>query len=148
MKLILNKINIKAIMVGAIVDKILTSIFGGIFVFLVVLKNLSHNSNITSDQVKQLVMALPLSTYIISLLIGIIASIIGGYIAARISKINIYLNSGVASFVCVISGVYSLLNSSGHHYFSKPISLLLIPANILFYLFGGFLYKKLKFVKE
>lgn len=136
----MNKISIKAVIVGGLVDIISTNVFElplMVYMIFVLLK-----SGVPQDQVHEALMESFQSNsllYASGMVIGIFCSVLGGYVSARIAKHDEVLNGALASFLCVSIGLYSLttsLGSSDIPLWQHLVSLVLSP---IVAGFGGYL---------
>lgn len=135
------KVSILGVTVGSIADVGLSGIFGA----LVMSKLAPSAVNLPSEQYQQLVESLMLNDlrlYLTIFIVGSSFSILGGFIAAKIAKRHELLNGSLASFLCVGSGILSLMD--GNSTFPLWIQLLSIIISPLLALFGGYICLKYK----
>ncbi|MCT4618750.1 MAG: hypothetical protein N4A62_05110 [Marinisporobacter sp.] len=128
-----NKLSFKAIFIGLLVDYIGSIVLGTLQFFVVMASSWKQGVNITET-------LLSLKMLSISFFLGIICSILGGYVAAKISKHNEIKH---ALFVGILSdGISIVMNIIGTiaipFWYSVSSIILVVPAAI----FGGYLGRK------
>ncbi len=107
----MKKISIKAVLIGSVVDIVLSVLLALPLSFFAMSKiDFAHTPKdqiqaATSDAIRKNV---PLQAA--QLLIGMGCSVLGGYVAASIAKHNELLNGALSSILCVALGVF-LFNS-------------------------------------
>ena len=100
-------------MLGAICDIVATNVLAISFLFFVMMRyDLLHGKNPVPGTITALIHEHPL-LYAVQILIGVSCSVFGGYIAGRLTKHGELLNGLLSSFLCVGSGVYSLIAAKG-----------------------------------
>jgi hypothetical protein len=109
----MRNLSIKGTVIGAVVDVLLSFVLGAVLtIYVIATHSLSSasaeqlgNSVITAiDQNWML--------YSVKLLIGFGCSVLGGYVAARLSRESLLVNGALASWLCVGLGIYSLLSGT------------------------------------
>ncbi len=110
----MTTISLKGVVVGSITDVAATALLTiPLSLYVIVTKDLRALSD---DQITRAVTeSLRHETllYILQSLIGGGCSVLGGYLAARIAKRDALLNGALSSFLCVMSGLYSLATGTG-----------------------------------
>jgi hypothetical protein len=131
----MKRISLKGVAIGSITDILSTNLV--LFpVLIYVLASAGVNANATTAPITTV---LKESTFwfISSPILGGLCSMLGGYVAARISKHDELLNGGLSSILCVGSGVYALVSGSaaGHLW----LHLVYLPLSVALGTFGGLL---------
>lgn len=109
----MNKVSLKGVIIGSILD-IVVSIILQFPVMVYALASL-HLTSLPHEQIAPALMNAMQSNhtfYSLGMAGGIFGSIFGGYISARIAKHHEILNGALASFLCVISGVYTIISET------------------------------------
>jgi hypothetical protein len=108
----MSQISPKAVILGGITDIVATNLTG-IPVAVFALVQTGAYALPKAEQTKTVMDALQNvpSLYVTQMLLGSLCSILGGYIAARIAKRGAVLNGALSAFLCVGSGLYSLLTA-------------------------------------
>ena len=76
----------------------------------------------------------------IAMLLGSLCSVLGGYISAKIAKRSELLNGGLASFLCVGSGIYSwILGNSPYAWWYHVLAIVM---SISLATLGGYMVKR------
>jgi hypothetical protein len=136
MKNIFSKISFKAVVIGALADVVGTNIWT---VFLVIyLVAVTHTHPASSSEIMEALNG-SMVLKVLNWIIGGAFSVLGGYVAARISKQHILLNATLASFLCILSGVYAL--TSVMTAYETLLVILAIVLNPALALMGGYIYK-------
>ena len=123
----MNKISIKAVAIGSVADIVLTNVF--MFVLMIYVVSSLISGGVPQQDVEKLLLPTiqgDVGYFLISVTLGCIASVVGGYIAARIAKKHEVLNGLLASFLCVISGIYGLVSGMGEMPFWQHILFLML----------------------
>jgi len=108
-----GKISIKGVLVGGIVDIVTSSILAiPLIVVLVARANISALPKAQQTPVLTAAMHDSPMFFFTGLIAGSLASILGGYVAARIAKSEALLNGALSSWLCIASGIYSMLGKS------------------------------------
>ena len=143
MKDLLSKVSFKAVILGALVNIIGTTVWGFILISYVISTHGLAGLPV-SELTHQLTNAINDDLLLKSLnwIMGGLFSILGGFIASQIAKKYILLNAGLSSFICVALVGYGAISAIGSSAFFW--SILAVPLNILLALIGGFIYKKTK----
>ena len=137
----MNKISVKGVLVGGIVDIVSTVVLGLPFALYTVLK--LDLSNIPKKRIESTITVaihgnVPL--YIAQLLVGMACSVLGGYVAAWLAKHDELLNGGLSAFLCVGLGVYTIaLGKDSHPHW---IQILLLVASPALAILGGYLMRR------
>lgn len=129
------KLSYKGIVIGSISDIVLTNLFTiPLLVYIVY-----HMGSSEMPSGKMLMQELNENSYYstIAFSIGSICSVIGGYIAAKIAKVNELLHGALASFLCVSTGIYSIF--TGTSKYTLTMHLLIILFTIALSTLGGYL---------
>jgi hypothetical protein len=130
------RVSIFGIAMGGITDVVATNILAiPVIVYVMVKFDLLHTSHDPSA-LTNAIHASPM-LYGLQLLIGFACSVLGGYVAAWISKHDELLNGALSSFLCIAIGVYSL--ARGRIFGSLPVEILLLIASPLCAFLGGYL---------
>jgi hypothetical protein len=109
----MSKISLKGVLVGGIVDIVTTSILAiPLVVVLAAHTNISALPKAQQTQVLTAAMHDSPMFFFTGLIAGSLASILGGYVAARIARSEALLNGALSSWLCVASGIYSMLGNS------------------------------------
>jgi hypothetical protein len=104
----MSKISILGVVVGAVVDIVATNIVTIPLVVFIAYK--LAKSGLSPEQVQAAIidaMRTDTTYFTIGMLLGSLCSILGGYISAKIAKKSELLNGGLASFLCIGSGICS-----------------------------------------
>ena len=134
----MSRISIKGVLIGSVVDIVLTNIASWPLAFFVI-SDLSK-SGVAKDQLlKAAVDAMQMNTsyFVIGMLIGSFCSIIGGFVSAKIAKKAELLNGALASILCVANGLYSWL--AGSYLRSWWFHVIAITLSIILAMFGGYI---------
>lgn len=131
----MDEISIKAILLGVITD-IAGSTVAGIIMMPIFGSNL-FTEEMTGQELEEALLAMTQGNEFLltSLIVGIIFTVIGGYVAARVAKKGIYLNSGMVGVIGVFLGI--LLARDAAPWFDVAGYISVIPAALL----GGYLFK-------
>src|SRR6266576_2145765 len=131
----MNKISIKGVVVGGVIDIVATVILAlPLVVYVIDLTGTLKDS--LQAAVMATIQASPL-LYGLESVIGLGCSVLGGYVAARVAKHDELLNGLLASSLPVALGVYSLATDRGSGPLLLPV--LLLIASPLCSGFGGHL---------
>ncbi len=124
-------------LVGGVLDIVLSSVLGVPFViYVIVTSNLHPAEGQLPAAVTGVIHARP-ALYAVQLAIGLACTALGGYIYARIAKHDEVLNGLLASSMCILLGVYSMVSGKQH---TTPLEqVALFGLTILAGLFGGYL---------
>jgi hypothetical protein len=134
-------ISIKAVFFGGVMDVVASTMLGiPLGIYVVSSRGLT---NLHKDALRSAVVAVvhgsPL-LYAAQLLIGFGSSILGGYVAASLTRENKRLNGILAAWLCVGIGVHALV--TGQDGMSPVIVALMIAVTPLCYLLGASLQEK------
>ncbi len=106
----MKKISFKGVIIGSILDIVASNVIG---FFLVFYLTLAHKlPAVPKDQLSAALMQLLHEDPVLFsawTLLGSLCSILGGYVAAHIAGRHELLNGALSSFLCVGSGLYTLL---------------------------------------
>jgi hypothetical protein len=141
------KISFKGVVVGAIVDIVSTNILSMplmIYIAYVLAKSGLNQVEVHASLVET--MRSNTLYFGIAMCLGSLCSILGGFVAAKIAKKYELLNGGLASFLCVGSGVYSLVIGGSSQ--SIWFHLLSIFMSVALTTFGGYLGKASNLKKQ
>jgi hypothetical protein len=137
----MNKVSIKGVLIGGIVDIVSSVVLGLPFALYIVLK--LDLSNVPKDRMESTITAaihgnVPL--YVGQLLVGLACSVLGGYVAAWLAKHDELLNGGLSSFLCVTLGIYTM--ASGKDSNALWVQILMLLASPALALIGGDLMRR------
>lgn len=137
----MSNISILGVVIGSVTDIVSSAILGVILMSGAV----PPDPNLAPEQYQHLIETAMLNDpklFISQFIVGGVCSIFGGYLAARIAKSNELLNGGLASFLCVGNGIYTLLAGSS----TLPIWLILLSIVVspVFAITGGYLRLRFK----
>jgi hypothetical protein len=131
----MNRISLKGVVIGNIVDIVATNIavlLIGILTYILT----SPDRSADTAAVTQVLMAS--SVYKVSSFIsGVLCSVLGGYVSAWIAKHDAVLNGALSSILCVASGVYAGFSGSA------ALHLALLPLGPVLGALGGYAYSRL-----
>ena len=137
----MRRIAIRSVIVGAVVDWFVSSLLGAVSVVVVLLLlSIAHtNPDRTSSLVSEIVHRNPwyLGAQVV---IGAGCSLLGGYIAARLTRHDARLNGALSSFLSVGAILVSIV--IGHDAQQLPLQILMLPVKPLLGLAGGYLYER------
>ncbi len=106
----MKKISFKGVIIGSILDIVASNV---IAIPLMLYVTFTHNlAAIPKDQLSAAFIHFMRDdpvVFSIWMLLGSLCSILGGYVAAHIAQRHQLLNGALASFLCVGSGLYTLL---------------------------------------
>src|SRR5215470_15011360 len=139
----MNKISVKGVLIGAVVDVVASGI-AGVPLVLYVMTQMGDPPAAQGQQnpttaIMSLIHA-DATLRSIQLTLGLACSILGGYVAARIAKHDEVLNGALSSFPCILLGIYSA--ASGKALESPAEHALLFTACFGAAAFSGFLARK------
>jgi hypothetical protein len=131
----MKRISLKGVTIGNIVDIVSTEI-----ILLPVMIYIVASSGLPPDRIADSASAILKASapfLVWSCILGGLCSVLGGYIAARISKHDEVLNGALSAILCVGSGVHALLSggASGHVW----LHLAYLPLSPALGALGGFL---------
>ena len=131
----MKKISIKGIVLGVIATIGLDTVAG--VVLVLIFGGHLFKSGITNQQLEEAmtVVAQGNNFLISSLIIGTLTTVLGGYIAARVARKEVYLNSGIVGLFGIFSGVF--LAGGYPIWFNVAAFLTVVPAALT----GGHLAK-------
>ncbi len=136
------KLSSKGIVIGGLVDVVLSVVLG---VALAVYVVLSRGLEVRDERVHHAIaVAIQSSTglYGAKLAIGIACSVLGGYVAARLARRDELVNGILASWLCVGIGAYCLFAATvSESQFAQVVCIAITP---LWYLLGAFLAYSLR----
>ena len=137
----IKKISIRAILVGSLVDIIGTGIWGAVLIVYLISVHRILPGPLLAIQIKEVssISSHP-GIFLIKFAGGIIFSIVGGYTAAAIAKRNELIYGALSSFLCVGSGIYSVLK--GSNTFPLIVQLIILLISPMLGLLGGYLNLK------
>jgi len=126
----MNRISLKGVVIGNIVDIVSTNI--AVLPIMMYVLISSGPSEVTADSIAEVLKA---STVFraSSIILGALCSVLAGYVSARISKHDKVLNGALSSILCVAGGVYSGLSGSA------AMNLALLPLGPVLGALGGYL---------
>ena len=137
----MKNIAILGVVVGGIVDIVLSTLTGIIFVAIWASSHSSEFSNLPkaqmADYVKNAIENNPM-LYGTMFFLGSLCSIVGGYVAARIAKKSELLNGACAAWLCILIGIYGLF-TGGH---SPILTIITIPLSAALGAIGGWLRQR------
>jgi len=134
----MQKISIKGVLIGSIIDYVLRQVFFVLPVVYVAIKIGLHNdtpANIAKTAFAAIEDSLTL--HYLQFAGGLLATVIAGYVAARVAKKNELLNGFLAALPCTALAMYRW--SSGADEQTLSATALQITASLMCALFGGFL---------
>jgi hypothetical protein len=131
----MKRISIKGIALGAIATIILDLIVA--VVLMIIFGGHVFKSGMPAQQMAEALTAVARGNdfLIASLILGTLTTVVGGYIAARIAKKEIYLNSGIVGIIGMVLGVF--LGGQSPMWFNAAGFLTTVPAALA----GGYLAK-------
>ena len=131
----MKRISIKGIALGAIATIILDLIVA--VVLMIIFGGHVFKSGMPAQQMAEALTAVARGNdfLIASLILGTLTTVVGGYIAARIAKKEIYLNSGIVGLIGMVLGVF--LGGQSPMWFNAAGFLTTVPAALV----GGYLAK-------
>jgi hypothetical protein len=135
----MNKISIKGVIIGAIVDVVASGIAGIPLILYVIMHMKTVDAQSGPAAIVSHIHA-DLTLHSIQLAFGFACSVLGGYIAARIARRGEVLNGTLSSFLCILFGIYAA--TSGTLLVSPAEHALLLAASVAAAAFGGFLARK------
>jgi len=130
----MNRISLKGVMIGNIVDIIATNVV--VLPVMIYILFSSAPPGLTPDAVGRFLMA-STALRVASIGLGALCSVLGGYISARIAKRDDLLNGALSSILCVGFGVYALLSGSAGDQFGLHLAFL--PLSPALGALGGYL---------
>ena len=118
----MNKISIKGIAIGGLLDVVLTNILAlPLSMYVVVSSNVlslpkaqQGGAMIAAFHARPALLAIQYA-------IGVFCSILGGYVAARIAGRDELLNGALSSWLCIVSGIYGALSGTVHESIATTI---------------------------
>lgn len=135
----MSKVSIKAVVIGGIVDIVSTNLLSIPFIIFLMVgmyNPATPNAQLTTKTLLSVIHSNPV-LFTVQILIGSIGSILAGYIAAKIAKHDELLNGSLSAFLCVGSGIYSLiLGATTESIFLVLVGFILSPS---LGLLGGYL---------
>jgi hypothetical protein len=140
----MRKVSIKGVLVGGVVDVAATTILAIPLAIYAMAKFNLLDAPKGSGQVA-VASAIHASPWLygVQLLIGLGCSVLGGYVGALIAKHDELLNGLLSSFLCTVTGIYSIVAVKNSGSVSEHV--LLLIAAPLFGLFGGYLRRVQKY---
>jgi hypothetical protein len=112
----MRKISIVGVLVGGVVDIIVTNILMIPVFFVAAGMAGSELAGAAREQVTPIIIGVlrdhP-ALYAAGFVGGVLASILGGYVAARIAKRNFLLNGALSAYLCIGSGIYAMVTGAG-----------------------------------
>lgn len=118
--------NLLAIVIGALVDVVTTTVFGALFA--VGFAMTVGSAGMKPEQFQELVRDSS-GFMVAAYALGLSCSVLGGYICARFANQNEYANGLAVGIIGVISG--ELMNSGAGEPWTHALGLLTIPAALL-----------------
>lgn len=132
------RVSLKGVLIGSITDIVASNIFQLPLAIYVTVQ--LTNEPISSEQMNDAVM-LALKNdpiyFTAGVIIGGLCSVMGGYIAGIIAKHNEVLNGALASFLCVLSGIYAMVGGGSVYAWWQHIFFIFL--SILLSSLGGFI---------
>jgi hypothetical protein len=126
----MNRISLKGVVIGNIVDIVSTNI--AVLPIMIYILISSGPSEYTADSIAQVLMAS--STFrVSSVILGALCSVLAGYVSAQMAKHDEVLNGALSSILCVAGGVYSVFSGSA------ALHLALLPLSPALGALGGYL---------
>jgi hypothetical protein len=107
----MNRVSIKGVIIGGIVD-VGTSLLLGFALVICVMMRLD-SANIPKDQLGAATTAAihqNTALYVVQLLIGLGSSVLGGYVSARLAKHHELLNGVLSSLLCSVGAIYAVVS--------------------------------------
>jgi hypothetical protein len=134
----MNKVSVKGVLVGAVVDVVSSGIVGiPLVLYVITHTGITDESALISEIHSR--MRADLALHSIQLILGTGCSILGGYVAARIAKHDEVLNGALSSFLCILLGIHSAASGG----VESPVEFaFLFPVTIGAAALGGFLARK------
>ena len=126
----MNRISLKGVVIGNIVDQVSTII--ALLPIMMYILIASGPSGDTADSITQVLTASSVFR-VSSIILGALCSVLAGYVSARIAKHDEVLNGALSSILCVAGGVYSVLSGSA------ALHLALLPLGPVLGALGGYL---------
>ena len=133
------RISAKGVIVGSIVDLALS--LGSGIAFGVVLLITHDLAGLPPDEQSAALtelMTKSVTSVVVLALLGCVSSVIAGYISARLAKHDALLNGALASTLCTLLVLYTLISGTGA--ISVIASVLLLPLGPLLGAAGGYLW--------
>ena len=109
----MSRISIRGVLVGGITDFVSTNVLSFPIMMGIMVKN--DIAHMPSDQIKSAMQSAirhSPTLYGVLLLVGIGCSVLGGYVAASLSKHDETLNGALSSFLCVALGIWALTTTT------------------------------------
>jgi hypothetical protein len=132
----MGKISIKGVLVGGIIDVVMSVGLGLPFAIYAMSKvDLSHTPNAQATSTVTAVIHGNMPLYIGQLLVGFVCSMLGGYVAAWLAKHDELLNGALSSFLCVALGIYTIASGKDSSALGGQVLLLLASPTLA--LVGG-----------
>ena len=138
----MSEISVKGVLLGVLADVAGSTVSGIIMIPI-------FGGNILTEEMsdKELDEAIHAMTQgneflLTSLVVGLIFTVIGGYVAARVAKKGIYLNSGMVGVIGVVLGI--LLAGETALWFDVAGFISVIPAALV----GGYLFKSTRKIER
>jgi len=131
----MNRISLKGVVIGNIVDQVSTII--ALLPIMMYILIASGPSGDTADSITQVLTASSVFR-VSSIILGALCSVLAGYVSARIAEHDEVLNGALSSILCVAGGVYSVLSGSA------ALHLALLPLGPVLGALGGYLYSRRK----
>jgi hypothetical protein len=134
----IKKVSFKGFIIGSVVDIVGTNAWGVLVTIYVIISYKLFQTAPTeiTSRVLQIFKTDPL-VFSANLIVGGCFSIFGGYIGALIAKHDELLNGALSSFLCVLTGIYSIITGSYSGFLLLALLSLLIDP--LLCMFGGYL---------
>lgn len=133
--------SVKGVLIGSIVDVTASVVLGLPFAIYAAAKvDLSSMSRTGASAAVTAAIHANVPLYVCQLLVGFACSVLGGYVAAWLTKHDELLNGGLSSFLCVTLGIYAM--ASGKDSNALWVQMLLLVASPAFALVGGELMRR------
>jgi putative membrane protein (TIGR04086 family) len=100
----MNRISVKGVVVGGIVDVVATMLCTLIAVIFLVNRLLAHGGPATGGPI----IAPPPATHAVLVVVAGVCSLFGGYVAARIAKHDELLNGALSAYLAILVGLILL----------------------------------------
>jgi hypothetical protein len=142
----MQRISFKGVLIGAIVDIVATFII--VLPLIMYIVATSTPAGVAPGSVPGMSAEILRNSslyFYLSWFLGSICSVLGGYVSASLAKHDEILNGALSSFLCLGSGIFTLISGDASaHSWQYVICLLLSPALAAF---GGFLRLRRKLAR-
>lgn len=130
----MKRVSLKGVVIGNIVDIILTNIAVVLIVILIFILTPPEPAGDATATIRAVMAS---STFWVpSFILGALCSALAGYVSAWIAKHDELLNGALSSILCVSSGVYGVFSGNA------LLHLALLPIGPVLGALGGYLYSR------